>query len=201
MWSSSDQTAASYAAMVQDVHTFRLMLEEFLTHCVTFGPSPAGMWEVSRDGHEAEFDRLKSELSVLAGAAQSGILVTNSFVGSVDSSGQRAILNPIAAWLVITQPKAMLGRDDVLGACQLTEGRLRVMEREARAVERSFSGRVAALIGWPNKVRELAGLPKDSRAGKVTQWSLSALLVGVVTSILASGVVALAVLFWKSLNG
>lgn len=91
---------------------------------------------------------------MLAGAAQSGILVTNSFVGSVDTTGQRAILNPIAAWLVITQPKAMLGRDDVLGACQLTEVRLRVMKREAKAVERSFSGRVAALIGWPNKVRE-----------------------------------------------
>jgi len=189
--------AGEYAAMGDAVQKFRETLEEFLTHCATTGPwGPIGSWEVPKDGHEIDAERLKSEVSVLAGEAQEGMAVTGSVIGTRDEFGQPKVLNPAAAWLVITQPKALLGRDDVVQAARLAEGKLRALADKAQREERSAAGRLAALIGFPSRVRELAGFPKGSRAGTAAQWGV-ALLLGILGSLIASGIVALLVEFFS----
>lgn len=181
--------ASEYAEMGEEVRRFRLLLEEFLTHTVTSRPSPVGQWEFPLEGHEAEVTRLMGELAEVSGIAQRGASVAEAHI---NSSGY--VLNPVSSWLTITQPKAMLGREDVLSACRMAEGRLSALERQARAAERTLAGKVAALIAWPRYVRELAGFEADSRAGRATVWTLSAFLFAIVTSLVASALVALGAL-------
>ncbi|WP_120520501.1 hypothetical protein [Arthrobacter celericrescens] len=184
-------SSADLEFMAGELHEFRERLAELLDHTTAFGAGPAGSWQVPKEGSEAEFKRLRGEVSVLAGSAQEGIAVTNSFVRTEDERGREQVLNPVASWLVITQPKPMLLPEDVLGACQLAEGRLRSMAVRTKRDERSLAGRVAAFIGWPRRVRELAGFPEKSAAGKATQYGLTAFLWAVVTGIPASAAWAL----------
>ena len=91
------------------------------------------------------------------------------------------------------QPKAMLGREDIIEAANLCEGRLRSLTAQRESEEQSLAGKIAAVIRFPKRVRELTGYSAESKAGKVTAWSVGALMVGASGSLIASGIWALAV--------
>ncbi|GHH43694.1 TIGR02391 family protein [Lentzea cavernae] len=125
----------SIAAAVKE---FRAALDEFLElHVRNEGP---GGWGgiargiapavLPREGVEPdEIERLRAKVSRLSGLAGAAVGLTNTWV-KVQGVG---VVDPIAAWQTITQPKPVLEAPDVLGACDQALGRLDGLILEAEA--------------------------------------------------------------------
>lgn len=186
--------STEYTRMADEVKAFREKLIELLQYSERAGPfGPVGAWEVPTNSEA--FERIKPEVSQLAGSAQVGFAVTNSMIGTRDEFGNQIALNPAAAWLSITQPKSMMWREDVVEAANLAEGRLRSLATERKTEERSIAGKAAAIVRFPSRVRELTGYSADTRAGQATQWTvglvLGTVVLGVTGSLIASIIYAL----------
>lgn len=130
---NAERNVEYLTALALAVTEFRDRLTELLTHYVPFGEfiargiAPA---VVPRDGADrAEIQRLTAQVSRAAGRAAEAVLLTGS---SIEVAGLGRI-DPIAAWLTITQPKPVLEPDDVLGACESILGRLDTMILKAQA--------------------------------------------------------------------
>lgn len=176
--------------MADEVRAFREKVTELVEHTAFFGPPGIG-FETPLEGQAEVVGRLRGEVSRLAGSAQVGFLVTGSLIQTARETGQLTTLNPAASWMTMMQPKAMLGREDIIEAANLAEGRLRSLARQRESEERSMAGKIAALIRFPKHVRELTGYSADSKAGRATTWSVGALMLGVSGSLVASGIWAL----------
>ena len=202
-----DLDAAKLERMGREVLDFRVKFEELMTHYTTFGPGPAGAWQVPRgwpgpvgawqvprEGHDEQIAALTPEVAKLAGRGQMGIHHSNNYIQTQDENGRPVPLNPVKAWLVVTQPKPMLAKEDIVAACLSAEGHLETMAEDARARESTWAYKVARVIGWPAQVRDMAGLAPDSRQGKATVWSIGAIMAGVLASLIAAGLIAIVAL-------
>ena len=154
-------------------------------------------WEVPDDGSEAEWQKRRDQLDVLAGSAQYGIEVSKSYIASRDEHGAPVVLNLVASWSAMTQPKAMFDRSDLTSVAQQAEGRLRHLSGLRALEEKSFAGRVASLVRFPGRVRDLAGLTPKSIGGRTTEWTLSALIFTLATGVAGSFIWALILLVLK----
>lgn len=187
-------TAADLEHMADQLVAFREKLEELLGHTVEVSEELTSLraWQVPVDGHESQCRTLRHEVSTLAGRARLGIEVAGATARRLDrSSRDQYVLNPVAGWATIMSPGAMMRADEILDATRLAEGKLRADALVARREERSLAGRIAAIVGLPVRIRELAGFSRDSRVGRATQWTASTILITVVLSVIGSGLWAL----------
>ncbi|GAA3810788.1 TIGR02391 family protein [Cellulomonas soli] len=130
-------------SVLSAVRTFRSELEYFLTlhvvnETIARGIAPAIF---ARDGvDQATIDLSAARVSEAAGRASEATGLTNCYV-SVQGAGS---VDPIAAWLSMTQPKPVLESGDVVGAANQMVGRLEAMIARAEAEEPPTTG-VAAM--------------------------------------------------------
>lgn len=170
---------------------FREKFEELVAVSTPFSSHPMATHLVPRDGKSREFEDLKKEVAYLAGLAEPGIVETNTHINTTSQGGQTVRLSPVAAWLAVTQPRPPLTADDVTAAAAAAEGRLQVQKEERERTEGTLAWKISKIIGWPAKVRELAGFSQGSVAGKATVWSLSAVLFALTTGVAACIIFAL----------
>jgi hypothetical protein len=97
------------------------------------------------------------------------------------------VVNPIRSWARASDGTTPLRPKHVFESCDQSIGILSARLDEARAQERSLAGWVARVIRFPYDVREAAGVPPESRAGKVA-FSV-AVLVQAASTVLAGGIV------------
>ncbi|MBE9926241.1 hypothetical protein G8C93_10120 [Cellulosimicrobium cellulans] len=181
-------SVAELRKMADDLDALIAGMEELEDCTGVFHGGPVGRWRGALAGRQEEYDSVTRELATLAGTAQIGAVLTNSFI---QVSGMSRPLNPVAAWQNCTQPKALLGSEDILGAARAAAALLRNEAGPRERGERSLAGRVASIIRWPSRVREHAGFPADSRAARVTQWSIGAVPFALVTGIVCSALWAM----------
>jgi hypothetical protein len=121
-------------AIARAVEDFRAALTELLALYVP--TSEAGLRGLlppvvpRGDADPEELARLKAKVARASGSATAAIPLTNTYIVV---EGRR--VDPIAAWLTITQPKPLLEPDDVLAACDSTLGRIDglILKAEAEA--------------------------------------------------------------------
>lgn len=155
------------------------------------------MWIASHlsplEGNEERVKELQAEVSYLSGLAEPGVAQTNTYISATMENGASMKISPVAAWLACMQPKPLLNADNIVTACRSAEGRLQVQGEEQKRLEGSLAWGVARVIGWPRKVRELAGFKAESRAGKATVWTLSGLLFALITGVAGSFIYAIVI--------
>lgn len=117
-----------------------------------------------------------------------------------EDGGKVASNTAIDSWTML-DPRFLLDGSNVPSACLATEGRLHSLGEQARRDEHSVAGRVAGIIRWPRRVRELAGLEWSSRAGKATKLGLTGIIVAIVPGALSTGLAAAVALVWDPLVG
>ncbi|WP_220096909.1 TIGR02391 family protein [Mycolicibacterium aurum] len=119
------------------VAAFRDAFKSFLAlHTDTYrGPGmgllPAVMPLVSSD--PAEVDSLRARVSEAAGRARRAPHLTGCVIGVVDHTGQRNVVDPVAAWHTVTQPKPMLEPANIIDACNQMIGSLGELADRAEA--------------------------------------------------------------------
>ncbi|MBG6085828.1 hypothetical protein [Zhihengliuella flava] len=180
-------TKGELELMLDRLAAFRKRFEQLHELCeVGTGMYTGGygyMW--ARDGHEDDVKEIKIDLGRLAGLAEPAIAATQSYV-LTEVHGQVQNLSPVSAWLTCMQPRPALGPEDILMACRSAEGRLTVLIEDRKKVEGTFAWKIARLIGWPKRVRDLAGLTADSAGGRATVYGLGALMFGALASVIGS---------------
>lgn len=78
------------------------------------------------------------------------------------------------------------GIQDIRQVVDLTIGELETQIVIAKDLERSWAGRIAAVLTFPSRVREAMGLPRDKPSGRVVQISLTAILWVIISTIIAT---------------
>jgi len=85
------------------------------------------------DSDPAEIDALRARVSEAAGRARRAPALTGCLIGVVNLNGQRNVVDPIAAWLTVTQPKPMLEPANIIDACNQMIGSLAELADRAEA--------------------------------------------------------------------
>lgn len=85
------------------------------------------------DSDPAEIDALRARVSEAAGRARRAPALTGCVIGVVNLNGQRNVVDPIAAWLTVTQPKPMLEPANIIDACNQMIGSLAELADRAQA--------------------------------------------------------------------
>jgi hypothetical protein len=123
------------ASVARAVEDFRAALVDFLDLHVpndSLGGLARGLAPAvfPRDGLDSEeIARRQAKVSRLSGLAASAAALTGVAIG-VPGAG---VVDPIASWQTITQPKPLLEASDVLGACDQILGRLEGLIAKAEA--------------------------------------------------------------------
>lgn len=119
------------------VAQFRDAFRSFLAlHTDTYrGPGMGLMPAVMpREGSDpAEVDALRARVSEAAGRARRAPHLTGCVIGVVSHTGQRDVVDPIAAWHTVTQPKPMLEPANIIDACNQMIGSLEELADRAEA--------------------------------------------------------------------
>ncbi|MGY1618868.1 TIGR02391 family protein [Geodermatophilus sp. SYSU D00691] len=120
-------------ALAEAVTDFRDALSDLLELYTEFGTRTARGVAPSVVPREAsdpqEIKRRKSRVSRAAGRASEATKLTNAFI----HAHGHGLIDPIAAWLNMTQPKPLLEPDDVFTACDSILGRLDAMMLRAQS--------------------------------------------------------------------
>lgn len=85
------------------------------------------------DSDPAEIDVLRARVSEAAGRARRAPALTGCLIGVVNLNGQRNVVDPIAAWLTVMQPKPMLEPENIIDACNQMIGSLAELADRAEA--------------------------------------------------------------------
>lgn len=85
------------------------------------------------DSDPAEVEALRARVSEAAGRARRAPALTGCVIGVVNLNGQRNVVDPIAAWLTVTQPKPMLEPANIIDACNQMIGSLAELADRAEA--------------------------------------------------------------------
>lgn len=167
---------------------FSKIFEELTESCTPYSDQWIASHLVPKDGNAEKVAAIKSELAYLAGLAEPSVVQTNAYIRTQTEAGQSITLSPVASWLTVMQPKPMIHAEDVISACRGAEGRLQIQAEDRARVEGTLAWKLAQVIGWPRRVRELAGFATGSAAAKATQWGLSGILFALVTGVVASAI-------------
>jgi hypothetical protein len=129
----AEQNPEYLKAIAEAVTEFRDAVTELLELYVPFGQFVGrGIAPpvVPREGaDESEIERRKAKVTRAAGRAAAAPSLTHYYIG-VAGVGE---VDPVAAWMTITQPNPLLEPDDVLGACNAILGRLESLLLKAEA--------------------------------------------------------------------
>lgn len=110
------------------VEAFRDAFESFLElHTGTYrGPGMGLLPAVSprEDADPTEIDARRARVSEAAGRARRAPHLTGCVIGVVSHDGSRNVVDPVAAWNTVTQPKPMLEPSNVIDACHQMIGSL-----------------------------------------------------------------------------
>jgi len=122
---------AGHVALFRDA--FQALLE---LHTPTYRGPGVGMLPAIMplsDSDPTEIDARRARTNEAAGRARRAPALTGCMFGVVNASGQRNVVDPIAAWHTVTQPKPMLEPSNVIDACNQMVGCLSEMADRAEA--------------------------------------------------------------------
>lgn len=133
----ADRNPTYLRELAGHVATFRDEFKSLLTlHTDTYrGPGMGVLPAVMplADSDPAEIDELRARVSEAAGRARRAPHLTGCVIGVVDHTGQRNVVDPIAAWHTVTQPKPMLEPANIIDACNQMIGSLEELADRAEA--------------------------------------------------------------------
>lgn len=81
----------------------------------------------------AELAARRARASEAAGRARRAPALTGCVIGVISHTGERNVVDPVAAWSTVTQPKPMLEPSNIIDACDQMIGSLGAMADEAEA--------------------------------------------------------------------
>jgi uncharacterized protein (TIGR02391 family) len=133
----SDRNPKYLRDLAGHVAAFRDAFKSFLAlHTDTYrGPGMGLLPAVMplADSDLAEVDGLRARVSEAAGRARRAPHLTGCVIGVVDHTGQRNVVDPIAAWHTVTQPKPVLEPANIVDACNQMIGSLEELAERAEA--------------------------------------------------------------------
>lgn len=147
---------------------------------------------------EAEWSRLYFETAKAAGAAA---LAYPKYGGTFTLRNAAYILNnvdPVANWEMSIRDPEQLDPRTIIASIEAAISRARQESQDASERERGLTGFIAAFLRWPSTLREAVG-PGPQRAAAGVIGVFGQILVGIVASVLATGLVAVGVALWRSL--
>ncbi|QWC85212.1 hypothetical protein KLP28_17190 [Nocardioidaceae bacterium] len=154
------------------------------------GPRPGVGWE--------EWNRLRGEVARAAGAAASAY---NRYGGKYTLRNAAYITNnvdPVANWDMCLKDPEGFSPTMVISAVDSAIGRARQQSEQAARRERGLVGLIAAFLRWPATLREAVGPSAVQRRTASAIGIAGQIIVGVIASLIATGLAALLVLSWRS---
>lgn len=115
-------------ALAGHVEVFRDAFASFLElHTPTYRGPGMGMYPAVSplsSADPAEIEARRARVSEAAGRARRAPALTGCVIGVVSHDGDRNVVDPVAAWHTVTQPKPMLEPSHVIDACNQMIGSL-----------------------------------------------------------------------------
>jgi hypothetical protein len=147
----------------------------------------------------AEWTRLYSETSQAAGAAATAY---SRYGGTFTLRNAAYIMNnvdPVANWQMSIKDPQLLEPTTVISTVEAAISRARQASVEAARRERGLTGLIAAFLRWPSNLREAVGPARSAqRTAAGVIGIVGQLLVGIVASLLAAGLIAGGIALWRS---
>lgn len=140
---------------------------------------------VGSDGAEDYTERLRRVRKQTAEASGPAAQATANAgtLMQVAARGGTITLNPVQAWTSSLDGSMLIEAQDVLDAARQARGILEQRFEMASLRERSMAGRVAHVLSFPMRVRDLMGYSAGSVAGKTAVGFVAALQAAIATAI------------------
>lgn len=108
-------------------------------------------------------------------------------------------IDPVANWEMSLRDPAQLAPETIISAVEAAIGAAAQKAEDARPRERGIVGLIAAFLRWPSELREAVGPGHSAqRTAAGVLGVLAQLVVGIIGSLIATGLVALGVSLWRS---
>lgn len=146
-----------------------------------------------------EWNRLRTELSIAAGRAEPAYRRHGGVFALRNAAYTVSGVSPVTNWEMSLRDPDQLPPQTVVSAVESAIGLAETRAAEAEEREKGVVGLVAAFLRWPTTLREAVG--PDHAAQRRAAGALGVvaqLIVGVLASTIAAGVVGLIVLLWRS---
>jgi len=145
-----------------------------------------------------EWNRLRHAVSVAAGAAGPAYHRHRGTFALRNAAYVMSGVDPVANWEMSLRDPEQLAPETIISAVEAAIGAARQKAAEAKDRERGLVGLIAAFLRWPSELREAVGPGQSAqRAAAGVLGVLAQLLVGILGSVIATGLVALGVAVWR----
>ncbi|WP_299956897.1 hypothetical protein [uncultured Modestobacter sp.] len=146
---------------------------------------------------QSEWTRLYSEVSQAAGAAASAYPRYGGTFTLRNAAYIMHNVDPVANWQMSIQDPQQLEPTTIVSTVEAAISRSRQASVEAAERERGLTGLLAAFLRWPSNLREAVGPDHSAqRTAAGVIGIVGQILVGIVASLLAAGLVAGGVALW-----
>jgi hypothetical protein len=165
---------------------------------------PAGLTltvlEAAPGVSRGEWTRLYSETAQAAGAAASAY---PRYGGTFTLRNAAYIMNnvdPVANWQMSIKDPQQLEPTAIVSTVEAAISRARQASVDAAARERGLTGLIAAFLRWPSNLREAVGVGRSAqRTAAGVIGVVGQILVGIIASLLAAGLIAGGVALWGTM--
>ena len=178
---------------------FRNAYVELINHA---HPAPRGSTltelEAAPGVSKAEWARLHSKTSQAAGAAAAAYPRYGGTFTLRNAVYIMRDVDPVANWQMSLKDPEQLEPAIVISTVEAAISRARQASKEAAGRERGLTGLIAAFLRWPSNLREAVG--SDGSAQRTAAGIIGIVgqvLVGIVASVLAAGLIAGGVALWE----
>lgn len=146
-----------------------------------------------------EWNRLRTELSLAAGRAEAAYQRHGGVFALRNAAYTMSGVSPVANWEMSLRDPDQLPPQTVISSVESAIGLAEARAADAEEREKGIVGLVAAFLRWPSTLREAVGPGHavQRRAAGVL-GVVAQLVVGVLASTLAAGLLALITLLWRS---
>ena len=148
---------------------------------------------------QEQWNQLRTEVSVAAGRAVPAYSLHGGLFALRNAAYAMTGVSPVINWEMSLRDPDQLPPQTVVSAVESAIGLAETRAAEAEEREKGMVGLLAAFLRWPTTLREAVG--PDHAAQRRAAGALAVLaqlVVGIIASTIAAGLVALIVLMWRA---